>query len=82
MMLVRAADDWRERDGMLAKHLVDVMLTATDLGAVKQFHGDRIGLEDLIGSDELVTLECGGDSRSVVTRTGSPSSEEHTRALS
>jgi hypothetical protein len=43
-MLVRAADDLRERDGMLAKHPVDVMLTATDLGAAKQFYGDRIGL--------------------------------------
>jgi hypothetical protein len=36
-MPVRVADDRRERDGMLAKHPVDVMLMATDLGAAKQF---------------------------------------------
>jgi extradiol dioxygenase family protein len=77
---VRAADDRREGDGMLAKHPIDVMLTATDLGAAKQFYGGRIGLEVLIESDEFVTFGCRGDSRLVVTRTSSPSSEEQTRA--
>ena len=48
---------------MLALHPIDVMLTATDLGAARQFYGDRIGLDVLIESDEFVTFRCGGDSR-------------------
>jgi hypothetical protein len=27
---------------MLAKHSIDVMLTAPEIGTVKQFYGDRI----------------------------------------
>jgi catechol-2,3-dioxygenase len=65
---------------MLAKHPVDVMLTATDLGAAKQFYGDRIGLDVLIESDEFVTFGCGGDSRLVVTQTSIPSTEHQTKA--
>jgi catechol-2,3-dioxygenase len=65
---------------MLAKHPIDVMLTATDLGAVKQFYGDRVGLEVLIETDEFVTFGCGGDSRLVVTRTTAPSGERQTKA--
>jgi catechol-2,3-dioxygenase len=66
--------------GMLAKHPIDVMLTATDLAAAKQFYGDRVGLDVLIESDEFVTFGCGGDSRLVVSRTSTPSSEQQTRA--
>jgi catechol-2,3-dioxygenase len=65
---------------MLAKHPIDVMLTATDLAVVKQFYGDRIGLAVLIESDEFVTFGCGGDSRLVVTRTSTPSGEQQTKA--
>jgi catechol-2,3-dioxygenase len=65
---------------MLADHPIDVMLTAPDLGAVKQFYGDGVGLEVLIESDDFVTFGCGGDSRLVVTRTSSPSSEQQTKA--
>jgi catechol-2,3-dioxygenase len=65
---------------MLAAHPIDVMLTAPDLGAVKQFYGDRIGLEVLLDDDEFVTFGCGGDSRLVVTRTSSPSNEQQTKA--
>jgi catechol-2,3-dioxygenase len=65
---------------MLAKHPIDVMLTATDLAVVKQFYGDRIGLAVLIESDEFVTFGCGGDSRLVVTRTSTPSSDQQTKA--
>jgi hypothetical protein len=35
---------------MLADHSIDVMLTAPDLGAVKRFYGDTVGLEVLIES--------------------------------
>jgi catechol-2,3-dioxygenase len=65
---------------MLAAHPIDVMLTATDLGAVKQFYGARIGLAVLLETDDFVTFACGGDSRLVVTRTSMPSSEQQTKA--
>lgn len=65
---------------MLAAHPIDVMLTATDLGAAKQFYGDRIGLDILIDDDDFVTFRCGGDSRLVVTRTSSPSNDQQTKA--
>jgi catechol-2,3-dioxygenase len=58
---------------MLAEHAIDVMLTAPDLGAVRQFYSERIGLNVLIESDDFVTFRCGGDSRLVVTRTTTPS---------
>jgi catechol-2,3-dioxygenase len=64
---------------MLAEHPIDVMLTATDLGAAKRFYGDGVGLDVLIESDDFVTFRCGGDSRLVVTRTTSPSTEQQTK---
>ncbi len=65
---------------MLREHPIDVMLTATDLGVVRQFYCDRIGLEVLIENDDFVTFRCGGDSRLVVTRTSAPSGEQQTKA--
>ena len=65
---------------MLAEHPIDVMLTAPDLGAIRQFYGDQVGLEVLIESDDFVTFRCGGASRLVVTRTTEPSTEQTTRA--
>ena len=65
---------------MLAEHPIDVMLTAPDLGAVRQFYGDQVGLDVLIESDDFVTFRCGGASRLVVTRTSDPSTEHTTKA--
>jgi extradiol dioxygenase family protein len=65
---------------MLAKHPIDVMLPAPDLGAAKQFYGDKIGPDVLLESDEFVTFGCGGDSRLVVTRTTTPSTGHQTKA--
>jgi catechol-2,3-dioxygenase len=65
---------------MLAEHPIDVMLTAPDLGAVRQFYGDQVGLDVLIESDDFVTFRCGGASRLVVTRTSEPSAEQTTKA--
>jgi catechol-2,3-dioxygenase len=65
---------------VLKEHSIDVMLTAPDLGAVKRFYGDGVGLEVLIESDDFVTFRCGGDSRLVVTRTSTPSTDATTRA--
>ena len=66
---------------MLADHSIDVMLTAPDMGVVKRFYGDRVGLEVLIESDDFLTFRCGGDSRLVVTRTSTPSTEQTTKAI-
>jgi catechol-2,3-dioxygenase len=65
---------------MLGEHPIDVMLTATDLGVVRQFYRDRVGLDVLIDNDELVSFRCGGDSRLVFTRTSAPSGERQTKA--
>jgi predicted enzyme related to lactoylglutathione lyase len=65
---------------MLAEHPIDVMLLATDLAIAKDFYGARIGLEVLIETGEFLTFQCGGDSRLVVTKSGSGTSEEQTKA--
>ena len=65
---------------MLADHPIDVMILATDLGAAREFYGDRIGLEVLIESDDFLTFRCGGDSRLVVTRSDTGTSESQTKA--
>jgi catechol-2,3-dioxygenase len=65
---------------MLAEHSIDVMLTAPDLGAARQFYGEGVGLEVLVDSDDFVTFRCGGDSRLVITRTNTPSTEQTTKA--
>jgi catechol-2,3-dioxygenase len=64
----------------LAKHPIDVMLTATDLGAARKFYGDGVGLEVLIEGDGFLTFKCGGDSRLVVTKSTERSREQTTRA--
>jgi catechol-2,3-dioxygenase len=65
---------------MLHEHPIDVMLTASDLVAVKQFYGERVGLDVLLETEEFVTFRCGGDSRLVVTRTTAPTQESQTKA--
>jgi catechol-2,3-dioxygenase len=65
---------------MLGEHPIDVMLTATDVGVVRRFYRDRVGLDLLIDDDEFVTFRCGGDSRLVFTRTSAPSGEQQTKA--
>ena len=65
---------------MLGDHPVDVMLLATDLEVAKDFYGDRIGLEVILESDQFVTFGCGGDSRLVVTKSTTGSTEDATKA--
>ena len=65
---------------MLGDHPIDVMLLATDLGVAREFYGDRIGLEVLIESQDFLTFTCGGDSRLVVTRSATGTSEPQTKA--
>jgi catechol-2,3-dioxygenase len=65
---------------MLANHPIDPMILAADLGVAREFYGDRIGLEVLIESDDFLTFSCGGDSRLVVTRSSTGTSEAQTKA--
>jgi catechol-2,3-dioxygenase len=65
---------------MLAEHPIDPMILATDLAVAKEFYGDRIGLDVLIESDDFVTFRCGGDSRLVVTRSSTGTTEAQTKA--
>jgi catechol-2,3-dioxygenase len=65
---------------MLAEHPIDPMILATDLGAVREFYGERIGLEVLIESDDFLTFKGGGDSRLVVTRSSTGTTEAQTKA--
>jgi catechol-2,3-dioxygenase len=65
---------------MLAAQPIDVMLLATDLDVTKEFYGGKLGLEILIETDDFVTFRCGGDSRLVVTRSSTGSTEDQTKA--
>jgi catechol-2,3-dioxygenase len=65
---------------MLAGHPIDPMILATDLAVAREFYGDRIGLEILIESDDFLTFKCGGDSRLVVTRSSTGTTEPQTKA--
>jgi catechol-2,3-dioxygenase len=65
---------------MLGDHPVDVMLLATDLKLAKRFYNDRIGLEVILESDDFVTFASGGDSRLVVTKSTTGSTEDTTKA--
>jgi catechol-2,3-dioxygenase len=65
---------------MLANQPIDPMILATNLGVAREFYGDRIGLEVLIESDDFLTFECGGDSRLIVSRSGTGTSEPQTKA--
>jgi catechol-2,3-dioxygenase len=65
---------------MLKDHPIDVMLLATDLAAAKDFYGGRIGLEIILENDEFLTFECGGDSRLVITKSSTGSTEAQTKA--
>ena len=65
---------------MLAGHPIDPMILATDLTVAREFYGDRIGLEILIESDDFLTFKCGGDSRLVVTRSSTGTTEPQTKA--
>jgi catechol-2,3-dioxygenase len=65
---------------MLANHPIDPMILAADLALARSFYGDRIGLEVLIESDDFLTFKCGGDTRLVVTRSATGTSEPQTKA--
>ena len=57
------------------KERADVSIDTTDLGVARDFYGGRVGLQVLIESDDFLTFKCGGDSRLVVTRSSTGTSE-------
>jgi catechol-2,3-dioxygenase len=65
---------------MLGNHPIDVMILGTDLAVSREFYGDRLGLEVLIETEDFLTFRCGGDSRLVVTRSSTGTSEPQTKA--
>jgi catechol 2,3-dioxygenase-like lactoylglutathione lyase family enzyme len=65
---------------MLADHPIDVMLLATDLQAAKDFYGHKIGLEVILETDQFITFRCGGDSRLVVTKSSTGTTDQATKA--
>jgi catechol-2,3-dioxygenase len=65
---------------MLAEHPIDPMILATDLARAREFYRDRIGLEIEIENEDFLTFRCGGDSRLVVTRSSTGTSEPQTKA--
>jgi catechol 2,3-dioxygenase-like lactoylglutathione lyase family enzyme len=65
---------------MLADYPIDVMLLATDLQAAKDFYGHKIGLEVILETDQFITFRCGGDSRLVVTKSSTGTTDQATKA--
>ena len=65
---------------MLANNPIDPMILATDLDVAREFYGERIGLELVLESDDFLTFRCGGDSRLVVTRSSTGTTEPQTKA--
>jgi catechol-2,3-dioxygenase len=65
---------------VLAAQPIDPMILATDLAVAREFYGERIGLELLLESNDFLTFKCGGDSRLVVTRSSTGTTEPQTKA--
>jgi len=65
---------------MLVNNPIDPMILANDLAVAREFYGERIGLELLLESDDFLTFKCGGDSRLVVTRSSTSTTEPQTKA--
>jgi hypothetical protein len=59
---------------------IDPMIPATDLAVAREFCGEKLGLGVMIESDEFLTFRCGGDSRLVVTRSSTGTTEARTNA--
>jgi hypothetical protein len=65
---------------MLVDNPIDPMILATGFGVAREFYGNRIGLEVLIESDDFLIFSCAGESRLVVTRSTSGTTEPQTKA--
>ena len=65
---------------MLAHNPIDPMILSTDLAGAREFYGGKLGLEVLLESDDFLTFRCGGDSRLVVTRSSTGTTDPQTKA--
>ena len=65
---------------MLAHNPIDPMILATDLAVAREFYGKKLGLEVLLESEDFLTFRCGGDSRLVVTRSSTGTTDPRTKA--
>jgi catechol-2,3-dioxygenase len=65
---------------MLGSYPIDVMLLATDLEVARKFYGEVLGLEVLVADEQFLTFGCGGDSRLVITKTTTATTDQTTKA--
>jgi catechol-2,3-dioxygenase len=65
---------------MLSNCPIDVVLLAMDLATAKDFYADKLGLRVLSETPGGVTLQCGGDTRLVVTKSSVGTKDEQTQA--
>jgi catechol 2,3-dioxygenase-like lactoylglutathione lyase family enzyme len=65
---------------VLAHNPIDPMILSTDLAGAREFYGGKLGLELLLESDDFLTFRCGGDSRLVVTRSSTGTTDPQTKA--
>lgn len=65
---------------MLNTHPIDVVLLAPDMDASKDFYANKVGLSTLDESPGAVTFKCGGDSRLVISKSTTGTSDDQTQA--
>ncbi len=65
---------------MLGEHPIYPVLLATDLGAVRDFYHDLLGLEILSESESGIVFRCGGGTQVAVTKSTSGTADTQTKA--
>src|SRR5690348_1442584 len=65
---------------MLGDYPIDVVLLATDLDASRDFYRDKIGLQIVTESPNVVTFTCGNGSRLAISKSSVGTADEQTQA--
>ncbi len=65
---------------MLGEQPIQPVLLATDLGAVRDFYHDLLGLEILSESDRHLVFGCGGGTQLAVTKSATGTADTQTQA--
>jgi catechol 2,3-dioxygenase-like lactoylglutathione lyase family enzyme len=65
---------------MLGEHLIHPVLLATDLGAIRRFYHDQLGLEILTESEAAIVFRCGGGTQLTVTKSTTGTADTQTQA--
>jgi len=65
---------------MLGEHPIQPVLLATDLGAVRDFYHDLLGLEILSESDRHLVFGCGGGTQLALTKSTTGTADTQTQA--